>query len=229
MNETRQLTKEEIAKGYDAIVDKVGLEDRFYDDCIAMHPTYGGAILDIGCGRGLLLEKVRAVAVEGSVFSGIDISPELVRISKESNPVADIRVGDAEALPYPDNSFDVVFMTEVLEHMLDFKAALSEVRRVLKAGGIFIVSVPNRDWASYDFYDKIRNHSLQPVDDHYFRFTEISDLLTEQSLTIKRYRGLDNLYYYGWKHKVEAAAAFVFPVLHKKMKRLVFKCVNEKQ
>jgi ubiquinone/menaquinone biosynthesis C-methylase UbiE len=222
------LTKEEIAKGYDAIVDKVGLEPRFYEDCLNMHSSYHGAILDVGCGRGFLLKQLRGRAHAGSTFFGVDISQKLCDIAKANNPEAQITVGDAEALPYEDNSFDFVFMTEALEHMLSFDKALSEVGRVLRPGGVFIVTVPNRDWASYDFYDKMRNHELQPIDDHYFRFEEISGLLRSHSFKIITYRGLDNLWYYGWKHKIEEVAALFFPPLNKKMKRLIFKTTNSK-
>ncbi len=228
MIDRSKITKEEVARGYDAIVDKVGLEPRFYDDCIKMVAHYEGAILDVGCGRGFLLQKLSKRVESGAKLFGIDISPKLVEIAKSNNPEADIQVGDAEALPYPDNSFNFVFMTEALEHMLDFSKALSEIRRVLRPRGILVVTVPNRDWASYDFYDKMRNHALQPVDDHYFRFDEISGLLKDASLHVVSYRGLDNLYYYGWKHKIEEVAAFFVPSLHRKMKRLIFKCRNEK-
>ena len=224
MDNRHTLTKDDIAKGYDAIVDKVGLEPRFYDDCIRMHSGYRGKILDVGCGRGFLLEKLKRVAQVGTQFVGLDISPKLVEIARENNPEARIDVGDAEAMSYKDNEFDFVFMTEALEHMQDFRKSLSEVKRILKPGGIFIVTVPNRDWASYDFYDKIRNHALQPIDDHYFRYEEIMGLLKEQGLEIVKEKGLDNLYYYGWKHKVEELVAFLVPSLNRKMKRLIFKC-----
>ncbi len=220
------ITKEEIARGYDAITEKVIMTDRFYEDCLGMLSRYGGKILDVGCGQGLLLKKIGQRAAAGSQLFGLDISPKLVGMARENNPGATIEVGDAEAMPYPDGEFDIVCMTEALEHMLDYGRALAEIHRVLKPGGIFIVSVPNRDWARYDFYDKIRNHSMQPVDDHYFRFAEITGYLSGNGLKIERYRGLDNLYYYGWKHSVENVIALFLPFLNRRMKRLVFRCRN---
>jgi len=223
------ITKKEIAEGYDAVADKILMDPGFYDHCLAMYRGYRGSVLDIGCGQGLLLKKVRLLASPGSFFTGIDISGKLCAMARINNPDAIIVQGDAESLPFKDSSFDIILMTEVVEHLLDYAKALYEVRRVLKRGGVFIVSVPNRDWASYDFYDKIRNHTWQPVDDHYFRFEEITGLLARNGFRIEKYRGLDNLFYYGWKHKFEDIAAFFLPLLHRKMKRLVFKCVNEKE
>ena len=224
MDNRHTLTKEDIAKGYDAIVEHVGLEPRFYDDCIRMHSGYFGSILDVGCGRGFLLKKLSEKSEPGTKFFGIDISPKLVEIAKSNNPEATVEIGDAEKMRFNDATFDFVFMTEALEHMQDFSKSLSEIMRVLKPGGIFIVTIPNRDWASYDFYDKIRNHSLQPIDDHYFRYSEITGLLKDQNFTILREKGLDNLYYYGWKHTLEEFTALFLPFLNRKMKRLIFKC-----
>ena len=224
MMDNQRITKEEIARGYDLITEKVGLEPAFYDACLSVHGDYYGKILDIGCGRGFLLRKLSQIARSGTKFFGLDISSKLCQIAQENNPEARIIRGDAEVMPYPENSFDFVFMTEALEHMLDYHKALSEVRRVLKPGGIFIVTVPNRDWLRYDYYDKIRKKDLQPVDDHYFRFQEIKTLLEKNFFKILKYRGMDNLWYYGSIHKLEMAAAFFLPFLHRKMKRLLFKC-----
>lgn len=200
----------------------MGLEGTFYARCIAMHEPYKGKVLDIGCGIGSLLQRIPRK--DSPALFGIDIAPRLCEAAQRNNPDADIRVGDAEHLPYESAIFDIVFMTEVLEHMLDYDAAVSELVRVLKTGGIAIITVPNRDWASYDFYDKIRNKKMQPVDDHYFRFEEVRNLLEKHGLRILAYKGSDNLFYYGWKHRLELIAAFFLPFLHKKMKRLIFKC-----
>lgn len=225
------LSKEQIAKGYDKIADQfdeISLPPRFYGDCLKIHKNYSGRILDVGCGSGSLIQKLQELSKPGTEFWGLDISEKLCEIAKKKNPRAKIIRGDAEALPLDDSQFDLVFMTEALEHMLDYNKALSEIRRVLKPNGVFVVTVPNRDWFRYDFYDKIRNKNLQPIDDHYFRFAEIKSLLEGNSFKIEKTRGLDNLFYYGRIHKLEEIAALFFPFLHRRMKRLLFKCVNSK-
>lgn len=221
------ITKKEIAKGYDDLLEHMGLDATFYARCVAAAPAISGDVLDIGCGAGHLLRLLRE-RYAGARYTGIDISPKLCEASKQKNPDATIVLGDAEALPFEENSFDFIFMTEALEHMLDYDKAVSELARVLKRGGMCIVTVPNRDWASYEFYDKIRNKKFQPVDDHYFRFAEIRDLLSRHSLRITRVRGSDNLFYYGRLHTVERCVAFFLPFLHKRMKRLILLCENQK-
>ncbi len=226
-----QITKEEISKGYDAVADKIhhGMTGKFYTRVVAMQSNYHGKILDIGCGGGSLIKKVSVIAQSGTQFFGLDISEKLCQIAREGNPNAQITKGDAENLPYVDNTFDIVLMTEALEHMLDYKKAVLEARRVLKPKGIFIVTVPNRDWLQYDFYKPyIDRHEFQPVQDHYFRFKEITSLLKDNGFKIVKYKGSDNLFYYGTIHTFEQIAAFFLPSLKKRMKRLIFKCVNEK-
>lgn len=219
-----------IAKGYDEIArDAMGMDNEFHDRCVGMHDVYTGKILDVGCGSGHLLQKISETVRQPVELYGLDISQKLCDIAQKKNPDAKIVQGDAEALPYESNTFDVVFMTEALEHMLDYDKALSEVSRVLKPKGIFIVTVPNRDWASFDFYDKIRNKNKQPIDDHYFRIAEIKNHLHKNSFKILRYQGSDNLFYYAPYHKYEQMIARIFPLLHFKMKRIIFKCLNEKQ
>lgn len=219
------IQKEQISRGYDKIAEEIALSDAFYARAVSLHRNYHGKILDIGCGQGLLIKKIRACTPDVKMH-GIDLSQKLCEISKRNNPDAYILNGDAESLPYDDDSFDFVFMTEALEHMLDYDRALSEAHRVLKPGGIFIVTVPNRDWLRYDFYDKLRNKKLQPVDDHYFRFDEIRSLLKNNHFHIVKCKGSDNLYYYAPYHTYEQALAVFIPFLHRKMKRLMFKCTK---
>lgn len=226
-----QITKEEISKGYDAIAERIhhGLDIKFYKRIVAIGGPYSGNVLDVGCGGGDLLRMIKDVSKPGTKFFGLDISEKLCEIARKNNPEAEIIIGDAENLPYSDNTFDFLFMTEALEHMLDHKKAVMEVGRVLKPGGIFIVTVPNRDWLQYDFYKPfIDKHRFQPVQDHYFRFMELVDLLNSSMFKVLKHKGSDNLFYYGWKHSLEQVAAFFMPFLYKRMKRLIFKSVNIK-
>jgi len=90
----------------------------------------GDRLLDIACGAGLALELAAAC---GAVPAGIDASPRLVAVARHRLPGADIQVGDMHALPWADDSFDVV--TSFRGIWGTTPDAMAEVRRVLVPGG----------------------------------------------------------------------------------------------
>ena len=98
-----------------------------------------GSVLDVGCGRGLLL---RAFQQSGFNVTGTEFSDEACRYAREVLKIP-VRVGLLESLHLPENGFDVVVMWHVLEHMSDPRSVLLEVARILRPGGIFLVGVPN--------------------------------------------------------------------------------------
>ena len=93
------------------------------------------AILDVGCGTGATLAAVLD-AHPSVVAHGIDLSPEMVAVArKRLGSRADVRVADAEHLPLPDASVDLVTCVDSLHHYPDPGAALREVYRVTRQGG----------------------------------------------------------------------------------------------
>lgn len=97
-------------------------------------------ILDVGCGdarayQSRLLRSVRAVY-------GVDISEQAVAKARQRGVQATVH-DLSQPLPYPDEMFDKVICLEVLEHLFDPKFAVQEMARVLKPGGLLLVSVPN--------------------------------------------------------------------------------------
>ena len=105
---------------------------------IAKYAVRGAPILDAGCGTGLNLRHL----TPGS--TGIDINPRNVELVARRLPNHRVVRGDVEALPFEANAFGTVLCTEVIEHIPDPSAALSEFRRVLKPGGVLVGSVPAR-------------------------------------------------------------------------------------
>ncbi|MEM2908691.1 MAG: class I SAM-dependent methyltransferase [Candidatus Bilamarchaeaceae archaeon] len=100
--------------------------------------TAGKKILDVGCGDGFLLDKLR-----GKLF-GVDVSPKRVKTAKERlGDKATIIIADARKLPFRDQFFDVVVCSEVLEHIRNPDLVISEIFRVTKNGGVAIITVPN--------------------------------------------------------------------------------------
>lgn len=114
-------------------------------------------IADIGCGPGVLISKLP----KNELTYAVDVSEQTVRFATELNKKLGKNVKGiaalAEKLPFKDNTFDCVFMIEVIEHMpkeLEAKA-LSEVRRVLKPSGQFVMTTPNY-------------HSMWPVIEYFW-------------------------------------------------------------
>ena len=106
----------------------------------------GQRVLDVGCGVGVFL---RLVADRGADAFGIDASEALVAAARERVPEADVRVGDMEALPYEDDSFDLVTGFNSFFFATDFVAALREARRVARPDGAVVIQV----WGAHEHND----------------------------------------------------------------------------
>lgn len=101
-----------------------------------------GAILDAGCGEGVTLAHLSPRAAARRV--GLDLDPARLRLAKESIPGAAVVCGNAEELPFPGGSFEMVMFLEVLEHVGRPEDALREAHRV--CGRWLLASVPNEPW-----------------------------------------------------------------------------------
>lgn len=217
-------TKSEIADGYDKIADVLAMSPKFYRLCaslIAPKIAPGGGVLDIGCGQGLQLAEIRKLCSEARLH-GMDISPKLVDLARNNVPDGYFQTGDADNLAYADAQFDVVVMTEVLEHLAEPARALAQIKRVLKLGGWLLMTVPNRDWLRFDWY--LGNRKVyQPVDDKWYRVAEVSAYLNQAGFEIRRITGAENLYFGGGLPRLfEKLALKIAPRLQRKMKRAVY-------
>lgn len=100
-----------------------------------------GRFLDVGCGRG---EVVWAARERGWDAEGCDLSEDFVRYALEVNGVK-AHAATLEQISYPDASFDVVTMVEVIEHLYDPAETVKELSRVIRPGGLVYISTPNEE------------------------------------------------------------------------------------
>lgn len=101
-------------------------------------------ILDAGCGRGFYIKSLSYLPFIEKIY-GIDINSAYLQIAKKNIDKKKVVVKKASVykLPFPDNSFDLVIASEILEHLKDDFRALLELRRVLKTNRKLIITVPN--------------------------------------------------------------------------------------
>lgn len=136
LKETREL--------YDKIAFQFDQKRPFLSEDIkklALLAKKGEKVLDLGCGNGRLFSELEKIEVE---YIGIDFSEKLIQIAKEKFPQAKFLVGDALNLPFGDNFFDKVYTFAVFHHIPSTELRiqfLNEIFRVLKPGGLLILSV----------------------------------------------------------------------------------------
>lgn len=104
-------------------------------------------VLEIGCGWGFYLKTLKSIWPDLRI-TGIDLNQKYLDKARKflENLAVQLIKGDATALPFEDKTFDRVIASEVLEHILDDEKAISEMYRVLKPGGIAIITVPNKNY-----------------------------------------------------------------------------------
>jgi SAM-dependent methyltransferase len=103
---------------------------------VESHYQKGMRVADLGCGNCWW-------NVNGLPVTGVDINPKMLGWAKKNKRLKDFKVtGDLGKTGLPSAAFDLVIMTETLEHILDLPGVLKEVRRILKPKGTFLITVP---------------------------------------------------------------------------------------
>jgi ubiquinone/menaquinone biosynthesis C-methylase UbiE len=161
--------------------------------------TSGERVLDLGCGEGrhvisvYLEQDVEAVGVDLSVQDLLTTRDKFEEFATEGKPGGSFGLSSANALalPFADNTFDKVICSEVLEHIPDYQAALREIDRVLKPGGLFCASVPRHwperiCWAFSEAYHMVPGGHLR-----IFNSDELRDQIEELGM---------RQYYRHWAH-----------------------------
>lgn len=132
------------------------------------HLRPGMALLDCGCGPGsITVGLARAVAPGQAV--GIDLDPrriELTQAYAAEQDVPNLRFETANiyTLPFPDDSFDAVFTTSVVMYLRDPLAALREMHRVLKPGGVVGIREPDHEGILYAPFDPLLTRFIELFD-----------------------------------------------------------------
>jgi SAM-dependent methyltransferase len=111
-------------------------------DALDIRP--GARVLDVACGTGVLARTIAARIGEDGFVAGVDTDPGMLTVASRLAPNVDFRLGVAEALPWPDASFDAVASQFGLMFFSNRERALREMQRVCRPGGRIVVAVWGR-------------------------------------------------------------------------------------
>jgi SAM-dependent methyltransferase len=110
------------------------------------HLRPGLDLVDVGCGPGTITTGLATAVAPGRVWA-FDRDPEAVAEARRRLPDATVAVADAAALPLPDDAADIAWSHALLEHVADPVAALREMGRVVRPGGVVVAVSP--DWGGF--------------------------------------------------------------------------------
>jgi SAM-dependent methyltransferase len=140
--------------------------------CATLNNTHP-AILDVGCGTGANLKML----AEYGEAQGVDISPQAVEFCHERG-LHSVKLGAIEHLPYENESFDLITALDVVEHLDDDIAGLTEIRRVLRRRGRVLIFVPAFMFL-WGVQDDVSNHRRRYTLPHLLSIVEASGFSVE--------------------------------------------------
>lgn len=147
----------------------------------------GKVVLDVGCWTG---QFERLAYKSAKKMVAIDSNPEAISFAKKKLPDVKFIVTKADKLPFSSSYFDSVFLMDVLEHVPkgSEKEVLRQIHRVIKPGGILIISTPNKHLLSI-----LLDPAYFLIGHRHYSVKEISKMLTETGFKIKKKRFVGNL------------------------------------
>lgn len=158
--------------GYDFNQQSQAARARFLISRYLIHRTKG-RFLDIGCATGFLLKALSA-EISWEVH-GVELVTKAAEFAKNTLGLSHVLNVDLEGARYPDGYFDVVHISEVLEHVTDPLALLRECRRIIKPDGLFFLSLPNgrADRQGLIDYWKLYQEAPGHASGHIFFFSSV--------------------------------------------------------
>jgi 2-polyprenyl-3-methyl-5-hydroxy-6-metoxy-1,4-benzoquinol methylase len=151
----------------------------------------GARVLDLGCGEGRFAAELLA---RGDDVVAADVAAEPLRRARVASPaLSTVLVPDGGELPLEVAGFDAVWLGEVLEHVRDTQALLSEVRRVLRPSGLLVLSTPDhrrRAMIGWALRTRSFDAHFDPRGDHLRFYTRrtLAALLEDMRLSVQEIR-----------------------------------------
>lgn len=130
-----------------------------------------GKVLDVGCGQGVILSRLKS---EGRELYGFDVAPAAARIAKTMNKGGNFFAADAQNMSLKSNTFDCIVCTEVIEHV-EGDSVVRECYRVLKPNGVALFTAPNKSGAG---------NGYQASHVHSFTFKSFASFLEQAGFEI---------------------------------------------
>lgn len=177
--------------------------ESWHENALSLAPSLQGkAVLEVGCGVG---DFAIYLTQQADLVTAVDFSPAAIALAQKKAETQQVpvtfQVADAQALPFPDESFDVIFSCECLEHVPGPQQALREMSRILKPGGQLILTTENYSnaivlywlacWLRKEPYNS--GEAIQPID-HFFVFWQVRRFFKRAGLKVHRMIGSHHVF-----------------------------------
>lgn len=188
----KNLFYEGIARNFDHVMHRYDLRRRIeivFDHLLKGIDLQGKQVLDAGCGTGWFS---RELVRRGAIVTALDVGPELLAEVKKKCHCKTV-VGDLEALDFPNENFDIVVSSEVIEHLKHPMTGVKELMRVLKQHGILALTTPNHRW---QWAEKIAHiFHLRPYHgyEHWVSWRDLEQCIKHQGGVIEQEMGFHAL------------------------------------
>jgi SAM-dependent methyltransferase len=153
-----------------------GRRKLFSDEIIRLGIPPTARVLDVGTGTGTNLRLLREIGFKR--VEGVDFSDDAIRLCRDKG-LGEVTKGDVGALPFADGCFDLVLLTDVIEHVEDDRRAAAEAARLLRPGGALLVTVPAFQ-ALWGLQDDVSHHLRR------YRLTQLAAILGSTGLVVER-------------------------------------------
>ena len=153
-------------------------------------------ILDLGCGPANILKILEEYCIKNDdeiEMCGLDISQEMIKVAGEKlDGKAELKIGDAEEIPWPENNFDLIICNASFHHYTNPLKALNEINRVLKPEGCLILGDPTFPQIKRKILNFILKFHSDNGDHHVYDQKEIENLFEKSGFEPQDFKTIEN-------------------------------------